>query len=410
MVKIDVLASYERIKNLILATPCIHSPYLSNMTGAKVYLKLENFNMTGSFKERGVASFLTSPVNIGTKHVVAASAGNHAQAVALFSGKMGIESTIFMPISTPNNKISQTKKFNAKVMLTGQSYDEAYLAAQEYVTAMNAKYLHAYNDLDVIAGQGSVGVELIQDKIEPDIIFVPVGGGGLVSGIACAFNELGHKNVKIIGVESEKVKSMACALKNKGPVMLDAKKTLADGIAVRKVGNFTHEICSQLKIEMTDVTDEEAQSCIIMLLERQKIIAEGAGAVSVASLFALAKKENLSNKKVVCIISGGNIDLALISRLTSLQMVKTSRILKAAIIISDSPGSLSALLHIVGQNAGNIIDIQHERSTLDVKWNEVLVILTIEVKDEEHRNFLLSVLEKNNYLIRDHLWRSGSVS
>lgn len=401
MVKVDVDTSYNLIKSLLVETPCIFSPWLSKLTNAKVYLKLENFNKTGSFKDRGVASFLLSHNNENIKHVTAASAGNHAQAVAFYAQKMGIKASIFMPRMTPNNKVFQTKRFNAEVILNGDNYDESFIAAKEFACVNKAHYIHAYNDLDIIAGQGSVALEIIKQGISPDIVFVPVGGGGLISGMASYFAQKNLK-IKTIGVEAKNFESMAAALKKGFPYMLNAKNSIAEGIAVRMVGEFTYDICASLSLEMIHVSDEQIQSAIMFLLEKQKIITEGAGAAGVAGLLSLSEQENIVNKTVVVVISGGNIDLSLLARLSNQELIRTSRLYKFSLTISDTPGSLSNLLILVSMGRANIIDIQHERFFAKLYWNEVLVNLTVEIRDEEHLKTLLDMLNKEGYKVSSH--------
>lgn len=396
--KLDIEKSYENIKKFIIPTPCVYSHWLSSFTQAKVYLKLENFNKTGSFKDRGVINFLLSNKEKNITHVTAASAGNHAQAVAFFAQKLGINATIFMPVLTPNNKIFQTKRYQAQVCLQGENYDESFIHAQKFAAEHNAHYIHAYNDLAVISGQGSVALEITACSITPDIIIVPVGGGGLVSGIASYINEK-KLPTKTIGVESKNFASMAKALQNHKPFMLDAKKTIAEGIAVRMVGDLTYDICSSLNVDMIDVSDEEIQSSIMFLLERQKIIAEGAGAAAVAGLFKLAAQESLVDKTIVLVISGGNIDLALLNRLSNKELIKTSRLYKFKVIIPDTPGSLSNLLRIVSENRANIVDVCHERVFASLNWNEVLVKLIVEIRDKDHLSILLETLKENSYQV-----------
>ena len=401
MNNLDVEKSYNFIKDFIVPTPCIYSHWLSSITQAKVYLKLENFNKTGSFKDRGVISFLLSNKNNNITHVVAASAGNHAQSVAFFAQKLGIKASIFMPILTPNNKIMQTKKYQAQVYLQGDNYDEAFMYAQNFVASNNAHYIHAYNDLSVISGQGSVAIEIFNQGIKADLILVPVGGGGLISGIASYINDK-KLLTKIIGVETNKFASMALALKNNKPCMLQAQKTIAEGIAVRMVGQLNYDICSSLNIEMMSVTDEEIQSSIMFLLEKQKIVAEGAAAASVAALFKLSLEESLKDKTIVLIISGGNIDLGLLNRLSNQELIKTSRLHKFKILILDTPGSLSNLLRIVSESRANIVDVCHERFFANLNWNEVLVEITVEIRDEEHLSILSTTLKENGYQMIDY--------
>ena len=281
------------------------------------------------------------------------------------------------------------------------NYDESFIAAKEFASVHKAHYIHAYNDLDIIAGQGSVGLEIIKQGISPDIVFVPVGGGGLIAGMASYFAQKNLK-IKTIGVEAKNFESMAVALKKGFPYMLNAKKSIAEGIAVRMVGEFTYAICADLALEMMHVSDEQIQSAIMFLLEKQKIIAEGAGAAGVAGLLSLSEQENIVNKTIVVVISGGNIDLSLLARLSNQELIRTSRLYKFSLTISDTPGSLSNLLILVSNGRANIIDIQHERVFAKLYWNEVLVNLTVEIRDEEHLKTLLDMLNKEGYKVSDY--------
>ncbi len=396
----DVEAAYSRIKNDIILSPCLFSPWLSKATGAQVFLKLENMQQTGSFKERGALNFLLSRPRGSIKQVVAASAGNHAQAVALHARKLGIPAAIFMPLGTSNTKILQTEKYEAQVKLVGQNYDEAYACAKEFSKEHDADYLHAYNDLDVIIGQATIGLEINAAIGVPDFIFAPIGGGGLFSGIAQYFANNKAKGPKMIGVEALAFQSMAQALDKGRPFSLNGEKTIADGIAVRKVGSLTHEICAKLNPTLISVDDDCIQHAIMVLLERQKIVTEGAGAAATAGLLLDTFKNELVNRKVVVVVSGGNIDISLLSRLTGQELIKSGRLCRMSLVIKDTPGSLSRLLSSITRAFGNIVDIQHERSFAVLRWNEVLVHVTVETKDEIHEKNMLSLLMEEGYQIK----------
>lgn len=406
---LDVIKTHESFANIIAETPCLFSPYLSEILKAKIYLKLENMHRTGSFKERGALNFLLKNQS-KIKQVVTASAGNHAQAVALHSARLNISATIFMPEGTPNTKVLETERLKASVRLVGQNYDEAFKAAREYADAFDAEYLHAYNDPQVICGQATVALEMLKQVRDPDIIFCPVGGGGLISGVT-QFIANSHlsKPPTIMGVESCEFQSMAQALDKGKKVQFTGSKTIAEGIAVKNVGGLTQEICSRNKPEFMAVNDTEIEKALMLLLERQKLVTEGAGAASVAGLLNPQIKKNLVGKTVICIISGGNIDISLLARLTAHELVKSSRLCRMSVVIRDTPGSLSRLLQEVTKVLGNIIDIRHERSFADIKWNEVLVDLTVETKDEDHENRLLKALTTQGYAIERHEREIGRV-
>jgi threonine dehydratase len=396
---------YASFKSHVVKTPCLFSPYLSSLTGARVYLKLENMQQTGSFKERGVLSFLmgSSP---DVRHVVTASAGNHAQALALHAARLNIKATIFMPEGTSNTKVSSTQKLKATVELTGQSYDEAYTKAREYAESYNAEYVHAYNDRKVIIGQATVALEIYEQITKPDVIIVPVGGGGLISGMAQFVANLTPTATKIIGVQAEDFQSMAQALV-KGTMNPGARKTIAEGIAVKKVGDLALEICEKTRPDFVAVSDQEIEHAIMMLVERQKIVTEGAGAAPVAALCKEEYRHSFDGKTVVVVISGGNIDISLLARLSAQALVESSRLCRMSLVIKDTPGSLSRLLQAVTKASGNIVDIYHERSFAHIRWNEVLVDLIVETKGEQHRDSMLSALLEEGYSVQMHKQENG---
>jgi threonine dehydratase len=400
MFKNDIVESvYANFHHHVVKTPSIYSPYLSELIGAKVYLKLENMQRTGSFKERGVISFLSRHPE-AIKHVVTASAGNHAQALAFHAARLGIKATIFMPEGTSNNKVSATEKYKANVMIKGSSYEESFIYAQEFALSSKAKYVHAYNDLDIILGQATVALEIMSQVKNPEVIIVPVGGGGLIAGISRYIANLSNQNKpKIIGVHALDYKPLAQSLaKGSGQIK---SKTIAEGIAVKSMGDMALAICSETLVEFVGVLDIEIQRAIVLLLEMQKIVVEGAGAASVAAVIKDAVSSRFLNKNVVLVISGGNIDSTLLCRLSSRELVTSSRLWQILVVIKDMPGSLSAMLAIVTKCAANIIQVRHERTFASLKWNEVLVYLTIEIKHEKHKQSILKALCEESYRIKE---------
>lgn len=402
MFKNDLVESvYARFSDHVVKTPLVYSPYLSELLNAKVYLKLENMQRTGSFKERGVLSFLLQHTK-KVDHVVTASAGNHAQALAMHAARLGIKATVFMPEGTSNTKVSATERYGADVVISGQSYDDAFREAREYAQSVLADYVHAYNDLQVIVGQATVALEVMAQGVNPDVIVVPVGGGGLIAGISqFASNMHLSKSPKIIGVQAKDFQSMAQSL-NKGQGSFGIRKTIAEGIAVTKMGDVVLEICKQTKPEFIGVSDQEIEYAIMVLLERQKIVAEGAGAACVAALLTEDLRRGFQNKNIVLIVSGGNIDIRLLSRLSNQALVQSSRLCRMAVVIKDTPGSLSQLLQMVTKASGNIVDISHERTFAPIRWNEVLVDLIIETKHEQHKRLLLHALREAGYNVVEH--------
>lgn len=391
---------YDRIKNDIIRTPAIFSPVLSEMVNGQVYLKLENLQETGSFKARGACNFLRSRKDTVT-HVVAASAGNHAQAVAMHANRMGIKATIFMPVGTPKIKIRQTERLFAEVILLGQTYDEAFNAAFRFAKEHNASYVHAFDEKDIILGQATIALEIFEDLGAPDLVIVPVGGAGLISGILSYFKGRKECQTEVIGVESEDFCSMATALDKGISVKSEQHKTIADGIAVSKIGALPLSICAFFCPRIVLVNDVEIQHAMMLLLEKQKIVVEGAGAVGVVPLL-FDKGIDLQGKKIVIIISGGNIDINFLSRLTSQELIQSRRLCRLSIVIKDSPGSLASLLNHIANANGNIVEVRHERGFASLRWNEVMVEITIETKDEIHERILVQSLGSAGFPIHGH--------
>lgn len=386
---------HDQLRGFLVKTPCLFSPHLSKLTEANVYLKLENMQKTGSFKERGALNFLLKQSDGLPSHVVTASAGNHAQAVALHAARLNVKATIFMPEGTANIKVLETERLNATVKLVGENYDEAYALARQFADETGARYLHAYNDPHVIAGQATVALEIYQQIGPPDAMVVPIGGGGLIAGISQFVANASPDKTRVYGVTARDFHSMAQALnKHKSDT-----KTIAEGIAVRNMGDLANTICMNHSPEFTSVTDREIQSAIVLLLERQKIVTEGAGAASVAAILSDEYRHRFRGKTVVVVISGGNIDISLLARLTAQEMVKSCRLCRMSLVIKDTPGSLSKLLVSVTKAAGNIVDIRHERSFANIRWNEVLVDVVVETKNEAHENSLLMALRNEGYAI-----------
>lgn len=393
----------EKSQGVLIRTPCVYSARLSEITGAHVYLKLENMHRTGSFKERGALSFLLHAHEGSLNHVVTASAGNHAQAVALHAARLGIFATIFMPEGTPNTKVLATERLKARVKLIGSNYDEAFRSARDFAEEAHASYIHAYNNLHVIMGQATTAAEIFCDLPNVDVILVPVGGGGLIAGISqFVLNNSSTKRPHIIGVEAVSFPSVAMALNKTNNIIPNSAKTIAEGIAVRRAGELATEILAKSQPDMVVVNDEQIQAAIMFLLERQKIVAEGAGAAPVAAILLDELRHSFKAKTVVLVVSGGNIDISLLSRLTAQELVNSSRLCRMSLVIKDCPGSLSAFLQTVTKVSGNIIDIRHERSFADIKWNEVLIDVIIETKDELHENLLMSTLNSDGYVIKKH--------
>ncbi|WP_291767804.1 threonine ammonia-lyase [Caldivirga sp. UBA161] len=374
-----ILIKDAQAKGIIHRTPLYRSDTLSSLTNADVYLKLEALQKTGSFKVRGAYNAVTHYINDGVKHVVTASAGNHAQGVAYAAKMYGLKSTIVMPKYTPWIKISNTKKYGAEVILEGQSYYEAEKYATELAKELKAKMIHAYDDPFVIAGQGTIGWEIIEDLKDIDYVIVPVGGGGLISGIASVIKTI-KPSTRVIGVQSEVTPSAYLSLKQGRIITVDNTDTIADGIAVKKIGDLTFDIMQNTLDDVVLVSDQEIVNAILILAESAKVIAEGAGAVAVAAL--LSGKINVKGN-VVAIVSGGNIDVTILAKVLYKGLVQTGRLIMLKGLIPDRPGMLAQVTGVLGRLGVNIVEIRHERYNPLIRPNYTEVDIIVEAPPEE---------------------------
>lgn len=392
----DIEEARRRIRDQVKVTPCKPSESLSEITGADVWLKLENLQHTGSFKARGALNRLLRLTEEEKRRgVVAASAGNHAQGVAFHATRLGIRATIVMPVATPLVKMTRTAGFGADVKLFGENYDSAFQEAQRLCEERGAVYIPGFDDDDIIAGQGTIGLELLEQNPYLQAIVVPVGGGGLISGVALAMKEV-RPSLRIIGVEAAALPSMAAAVAQGGPVTLDPGVTLADGIAVRRVGAKCHEICKDLVDEYVTVDDDEIARGILYLLEQEKTVAEGSGATPVAAL--LAKKiSGLQKRKVGLLISGGNIDVNVLSRIIERGLVETGRLARLELSVPDRPGALADMLHCVATAKANVVEVHHERAFMGGPFGRVSVVLVVETRGGSHVEELCSALSAKGY-------------
>lgn len=385
----------QNLKGITHITNLDYSTTFSRIAGANVYLKTENLQKTGSFKIRGAYNKIAQ-LNEEEKArgVIAASAGNHAQGVAFASSRAGINSCIVMPEGTPLSKVAATKDYGAHVVLHGQIYDDAYQKAREIQENTQATFIHAFDDLQVIAGQGTIGLEILDELPDTDIIFVPIGGGGLASGIAAAA-KLTNPSVKIIGVEAE---GAACfkASKEQGKMCnLTSAHTIADGISVKCPGELTYKLLEQYLDDVVTVTDEEIASTILLLLERAKLMVEGAGAVSMAAI--LYNKYPVVDKKTVAVISGGNIDVNMISLIIEKGLVKTGRRVCLSTTMMDKPGNLQAFLQSIAKERGNIITIEHDRAQAYLPVDKARVRTILEIQGQEHVKRIIHSLEDKGF-------------
>jgi len=379
----DIAAAQLTILGKVRRTPLVDSPTVSELTRAEVRLKLENLQFTGSFKERGACNRLElMPAEERARGVVTASAGNHAQAVARHGARLGVSVTVVMPEATPLVKVTATRRFGAQVILSGANYDEAASLAAKLSAERNAVYLHPFDDPWVIAGQGTVGLEILADAPELDAIVVPVGGGGLIAGVACAVKE-SNPNVRVLGVEARRFPSMKYALESVLPPALPGGKTIADGIAVRRVGELTRELTKQYVDEIALVDEAEIAQAVLLLLEREKTVVEGAGAVGVAALLH-HRFADLEGKRVAVVLSGGNIDVNLISRIIEHGLVQTGRLARFVVTVPDVSGVLAALTRVVADSRANILEINHDRAFSGAELGETLIELVLETHGFEH--------------------------
>lgn len=360
-----------------------------------LYIKAENLQKTGAFKLRGAYYKISKLTPEERSHgVIACSAGNHAQGVALAATKNNIKSTICIPAGAPLSKIEATKKYGGEVVLVEGVYDDAYAKAVELMEEKNLTFIHPFNDECVIAGQGTIGLEIIEQLPEVDAVVVPIGGGGLISGIALAVKTL-KPECKVIGVQAEGAPSMYTSRKNHAVTGLDSVSTIADGIAVKKPGDLTFELCEQYVDEIVTVSEEEIATAILTLMEKEKMVAEGAGAVSVAA--AMFGRIDPALKYVVCVVSGGNIDVNILSRVISKGLVKTGRITHISTVIQDKPGQLIVLLKLLSELGVNILSVNHSREKNTAEVGTCVVEVEMETRNTEHQKEIYHTLSEHGY-------------
>ena len=393
----DIEQARIRIRDAVFQSPFAYTESLSKRVGAKVWLKLENLQMTGAFKERGAANKLLSMTPEERKRgVIAASAGNHAQGLAYHAQRLGIAATIVMPEGTPLIKVSSTKGFGATVILHGANYDEAKERALTIQREQGLILVHPFDDPLVIAGQGTIGLELLEQNPYLDAVIVPVGGGGLIAGVACAIKETNPK-IKVYGVEARTIAAMRASLDEASVITLPAGRTIADGIAVRTVATRTFHMVQRYVDDIVTVDEEEIAEAILLLLEREKTVAEGAGASALAA--ALSGKLNIAGKKVGLIVSGGNIDVNLISRIIERGLIKSGRMMRIVLILPDVTGALAGLTRVIADHKGNVMQILHDRASLRGNLGEAIVELTLETRGFDHIREICASLEQGGYRI-----------
>ncbi len=387
-------ASYV-LKGHIRYTDLIHSSDIC--PGTDLYLKTENLQVTGAFKIRG-AFYKISQLSEEEKSrgVIACSAGNHAQGVALASTRNGIKSLICLPDGAPISKVEATKKYGAQVKLVDGTYDDAYEEALRLYEKEGYTFIHPFDDEDVIAGQGTIGLEILEQLPDVECVIVPIGGGGLISGVAMAVKKL-NPNVKVYGVQASGAPSMQQAIAQGKKITLDTVSTIADGIAVKTPGELTYELCSKYVDEVVTVTDDEISSAILTLIEQQKLITEGAGAVAVAA--AMFNKVPIEGKKTVCLLSGGNIDVNILSRVIKRGLLKSGRTYALNIELIDKPGQLKGVSSIIAETGANVIAIHHERADANSDINGCYLRVVMETRNYEHIEQVRSALKNAGYKI-----------
>jgi threonine dehydratase len=391
----DIQAALKRIRESLYLSPCARSEHFSQLTGNSIYLKLDNLQRTGAFKERGALNKLLTMTNEErAQGVIAASAGNHAQGLAYHAGKHGIRALICMPLTTPLIKVSATKSYGADVVLYGANYDEACVEAIRLGLEQHLTFVHPFDDDAVIAGQGTLGLEILQQHPDIEVIVAPIGGGGLIGGIACAVKETNPK-VKIFGVQPARLPSMKAAVAEGKPVTLASAATIADGIAVRRAGDRTLPLVQKYVDDIVTVDEEEIANAVLLLLEREKTLAEGAGAAALAAL--VNRKVQLTGKKIAVLVCGGNIDVTLLARIMERGLVKDGRLVRLRVHLPDYPGALHKLTGILADHRANIVETSYDRAYYGVNLGDTAIDITMETRGPEHIAELLTALSAGGY-------------
>lgn len=392
----EFMEARERLGTVIEKTKLIHSTVFSEESGNDIYIKPENLQKTGSFKIRGAYNRIAKLTEEEkSRGVIAASAGNHAQGVAFGAQKLGIKSVIVMPKHTPLIKVEATRKYGAEVILHGDVYDDAYNKAKELQAEYGYTFVHPFDDEDVIEGQGTIALEVLEELPDAEIILVPIGGGGLISGVAAAA-KMKNPQIKIVGVEPEGAASAVAALENNEVVELSEAVTIADGTAVKKIGDTTFDYIKKYVDEIVTVSDYELMEAFLLLVEKHKIVAENSGILSVAGL----KKLNVKGKKIISILSGGNIDVLTISSMINKGLVNRGRIFTFSVDLPDKPGQLVAVSEMLSNQNANVIRLEHNQFKNLDRFHEVELQVTVETSGEEHIEKIIKNFKENGYIIK----------
>jgi threonine dehydratase len=394
-----VEAARVRLRDTIYQTPCPYSETLSELTGTSCHVKLENLQMTGSFKERGAANLLLQLDEAERRRgVVAASAGNHGLAVAFHAERLGIPATIVMPTYAPLIKVTSARRYGAEVILDGANYDEAYEQACARVTQGGAIFVHPFDDPRVVSGQGTLGLELLEQVEGLDAVIAPVGGGGLIAGIGLALKAR-RPSVRLIGVQATAVPAMQRSLHARGRIRVPAAPTIADGIAVRQVGEVTFDLVTRLVDDIVTVDEEELANAILLLLEIEKTVVEGAGAAPLAAL--LNRPLGLEGRRVALVLSGGNIDVTMLARIIERGLVKDGRLVRLGVVLRDRPGTLARLTALIADEGVNILQIEHDRAFSRQAIGATEVALTLETSGRKQIDALKQRLEAAGYAVEE---------
>jgi threonine dehydratase len=392
-------AARRRVHGAILETPCAFSQRLSELTATRCFLKLENLQMTGSFKERGAANLLLQlDAAERARGVITASAGNHGLAVAYHARRLGIAATIVMPEWAPLIKITSARRHGAEVVLHGANFDEAYARARAIADERGSVFVHPFDDLRVIAGQGTLGLELLDQSPDLDAVVVPVGGGGLIAGVTLAIKSR-RPAVRIIGVQSEEIAAMRAARDAGRPVPVSPAATIADGIAVGQVGRLTFELAAAVDAIVT-VSEEELANAVLLFLEIEKTVAEGAGAAPLAAL--VNRSLGLAGARVALVLSGGNIDVTMLSRIIARGLVKDGRLVRLGVLLRDRPGELARLTALIAEARANVVHIEHDRAfARGAGISETEVELTLETSGRDQIAEILTRLDAGGYRVEE---------
>ena len=389
----DFTTAREHLQKVLLPTHLIYSPIFSEESGNQIYIKPENLQKTGAFKIRGAYNKINKLTEEEKKRgVIASSAGNHAQGVAYAARELGIKAVIVMPKTTPLIKVQSTKKYGAEVVLYGDVYDDAYQKAKEIEAQEGYVFVHPFDDIDVLEGQGTIALEILEEMPDAEVIVVPIGGGGLISGIAAAAKMI-KPDIKIIGVEPSGAASATEALKKNKVVTLPEANTIADGTAVKRIGDLTFNCIKQYVDEVVTVDDYELTEAFLLLAEKHKIIAENSGILPLAALKKLSER----GKKVVPVVSGGNIDVLMISSMIGKGLISRDRIFNFAVSIPDRPGELAKITHIIADVGANIVKLAHNQFKNLSRFRDKEVLITVETNGTDHVQALVDAFAAKGY-------------